>query len=217
MEERVDGEWRVKPDKRKFIPQAVRVRADWVVTDELGLAAWFIPGAFRFCPSCGSAHTTAGKDALRLTSLSGEGRSSATTMLTLSALRYLYEQDQQLSADAKKVLGFSDNRQDAALQAGHFNDFLQVLLTRAALLSAVDKAPSKVLSEKEIANAVFEALGFHRDDQVVRSEYMQQPDVKGQHTSTSPRGDARRLGLPDHFDLRRGWRFNNPNLEQLGW
>ena len=35
--------------------------------------------------------------------LSGEGRSSATTMLTLSALRYLYEQDQQLSAEAKKV------------------------------------------------------------------------------------------------------------------
>jgi hypothetical protein len=54
-------------------------------------------------------------------------------MLTLSALRYLYEQDQQLSTEAKKVLGFSDNRQDAALQAGHFNDFLQVLLTRAAL------------------------------------------------------------------------------------
>jgi hypothetical protein len=39
--------------------------------------------------------------------------------------------------------GFSDNRQDAALQAGHFNDFLQVLLTRAALLSATQKAGGK--------------------------------------------------------------------------
>lgn len=81
-------------------------------------------------------------------------------MLTLSSLRYLYEQDKELSPEAKKVLGFSDNRQDAALQSGHFNDFLQVLLTRAALYSAIDSAPGKILSEKDIANAVFEALGF---------------------------------------------------------
>lgn len=216
VEERVDGEWRVKPDKRKFLPQAVKVRTDGVVTDERGLDAWFIPGAFRFCPVCGTTHTTSGKDALRLTSLSGEGRSSATTMLTLSALRYLYEQDQQLTPDAKKVLGFSDNRQDAALQAGHFNDFLQVLLTRSALLCAVEKAPSKVLSEKEVANAVFEALGFHRDDPGVRAEYMQQPEVKGNTRRQTQEAMRGILGYRSYFDLRRGWRFNNPNLEQLG-
>lgn len=216
VEERVDGEWRVKPDKRKYIPQAVKVRPDGGLTDGLGLDAWFIPGAFRFCPACGTTHTTAGKDALRLTSLSGEGRSSATTMLTLSALRYLYEQDQQLTPDAKKVLGFSDNRQDAALQAGHFNDFLQVLLTRSALLSAVEKSSSKRLSEKEIANAVFEALGFHRDDPGVRAEYMQQPEVKGNTRRQVQEAMRGILGYRSYFDLRRGWRFNNPNLEQLG-
>lgn len=216
VEERADGEWRVKPDKRKFIPQLVKVRADGVTTTELGLTAWFIPGSFRFCLACGTAHANSGKDALRLTSLSGEGRSSATTMLTLSALRYLYEQDKQLSADAKKVLGFSDNRQDAALQAGHFNDFLQVLMTRSALLSAVERAPSGVLSEKEVANAVFEALGFHRDDPAVRSEYMQQSDVKGNTRRQVQEAMRGILGYRTYFDLRRGWRFNNPNLEQLG-
>lgn len=216
VEERVDGEWRVKSDKRKFLPQVVKVRPDGVVTSELGLEGWFIPGSFRFCPVCGTAHTTSSKDALRLTSLSGEGRSSATTMLTLSALRYLYEQDQQLSADAKKVLGFSDNRQDAALQAGHFNDFLQVLLTRSALLFAVEKSPTKELSEKEVANAVFEALGFHRDDLGVRAEYMQQPEIKGNTRRQVQEAMRGILGYRSYFDLRRGWRFNNPNLEQLG-
>lgn len=216
LEERVDGEWRVKSDKRKFIPQTVKVRPDGVITGEQGLDAWFIPGAFRFCPVCGTTHTTAGKDGLRLTSLSGEGRSSATTMLTLSALRYLYEQDQQLTPDAKKVLGFSDNRQDAALQAGHFNDFLQVLLTRAALLAAVEKSPSKKLSEKEVANTVFEALGFHREDLNVRAEYMQQPEVKGNTRRQVQEAMRGILGYRSYFDLRRGWRFNNPNLEQLG-
>jgi len=216
VEERADGEWRVKSDKRKFIPQAIKVRPDGVVTDGVGLHCWFIPGAFRFCPVCGTTHTS-GKDVLRLTSLSGEGRSSATTMLTLSALRYLYEQqDQQLDPEAKKVLGFSDNRQDAALQAGHFNDFLQVLLTRSALLSAVAQSSSKALSEKEVANAVFEALGFQRDDPGVRAEYMQQPEVKGNTRRQVQEAMRGILGYRSYFDLRRGWRFNNPNLEQLG-
>lgn len=216
LEERADGEWRIKSGQRKFIPQALKVRPDGVVSTDSGLPGWFIPGAFRFCLACGVSHTTSGKDALRLTSLSGEGRSSATTMLTLSALRYLYEQDQQLSADAKKVLGFSDNRQDAALQAGHFNDFLQVLLTRSALLSAVRKASGNALSEREVANAVFEALGFHRDDPAVRAEYMQQPEVKGNTRRQVQEAMRGILGYRSYFDLRRGWRFNNPNLEQLG-
>jgi hypothetical protein len=216
VEERADGEWRVKSSYKKYVPQAVNVRADGVLTTADGLSGWFIPGSFRFCLECGAAHTTSGKDSLRLTSLSGEGRSSATTMLVLSSLRYLYEQDQALSADAKKVLGFSDNRQDAALQSGHFNDFLQVLMTRAALLAAVSKANGGGLSEKEIANSVFEALGFHRDDASVRAEFMQQPEVRG--NARRQVQDAMRaiLGYRTFFDLRRGWRFNNPNLEQLG-
>lgn len=216
VEERADGEWRVKSAYKKYIPQAVNVRPDGVVTTSVGLSGWFVPGSFRFCLACGAAHTTSGKDSLRLTSLSGEGRSSATTMLVLSSLRYLYEQDQALSADAKKVLGFSDNRQDAALQSGHFNDFLQVLMTRAALLAAVGNANGAALSEKEVANAVFEALGFHRDDPSVRAEFMQQPEVKG--NARRQVQDAMRaiLGYRSFYDLRRGWRFNNPNLEQLG-
>ncbi|WP_137893522.1 DEAD/DEAH box helicase [Ramlibacter sp. 2FC] len=216
VEERADGEWRVKSAYKKYIPQAVKVRPDGVSTMAEGLSGWFVPGSFRFCLACNTSHATSGKDSLRLTSLSGEGRSSATTMLTLSSLRYLYEQDKQLSQEAKKVLGFSDNRQDAALQAGHFNDFLQVLLTRAALLSAVQRTAGAPLSEKEVANAVFEALGFERDDAAVRAEYMQQPEVKG--NTRRQVQDAMRaiLGYRSFYDLRRGWRFNNPNLEQLG-
>lgn len=216
VEERPDGEWRIKSSYRKHVPQAVTVSPDGATTTGAGLRAWFIPGSFRFCLSCGTSHTTSGKDTLRLTSLSGEGRSSATTMLTLAALRYLYEQDQQLSADAKKVLGFSDNRQDAALQAGHFNDFLQVLLTRAALLSALGKGNGRHLSEKEVANAVFEAVGFDRDDPGVRAEYMQQPEVKGNNRRQVQDAMRSILGYRSFYDLRRGWRFNNPNLEQLG-
>jgi len=216
LERRAEGDWRVKPAMRKYVPQSVTLRADGVVTNGDGLQAWFIPGAFRFCLACGVSHSTAGKDLLRLTSLSGEGRSSATTVLTLSALRYMYERDQQLPMEAKKILGFTDNRQDAALQSGHFNDFLQVLLIRSALLSAVQRADNRALTEREVANAVFEGLGFDRDDPGVRAEYMQQPELKGNARRQVQEGMRGILGYRIYFDLRRGWRFNNPNLEQLG-
>lgn len=87
---------------------------------------------------------------------------------------------------------------------------------RSALLSAVAQSPSKVLSEKEVSNAVFEALGFHRDDPGVRAEYMQQPEVKGNTRRQVQEAMRGILGYRSYFDLRRGWRFNNPNLEQLG-
>jgi hypothetical protein len=60
---------------------------------------------------------------------------------------------------SRKLLGFTDNRQDAALQAGHFNDFLFVALLRAAVLAAVHKAGALGLSEQDFGRSVQAALG----------------------------------------------------------
>ena len=60
----------------------------------------------------------------------------------------------------RKLLGFTDNRQDAALQAGHFNDFLFVALLRAATLAAVRAAGPDGLSEDEFGRRLQTALGF---------------------------------------------------------
>lgn len=214
LELKANGDFKLKSNNKKRQPQPVRVDAEGQQSPD-GLAGWYMPGSFSFCLNCGVIYQTAGKDSLRLTGLSGEGRSSATTMLTLSALRYLYEDDEHLSHDAKKVLGFTDNRQDAALQVGHFNDFQQVLLLRSALLAAVQSSSGHI-TEGEIANVVFTALGFDRDDPGVRAEYMQQPDVKGNARRLVQDVMRSILGYGVYFDLRRGWRFNNPNLEQLG-
>jgi len=214
LEQRQNGDLKLKSNYKKRQPYHVRVNAEGGHAAD-GTPGWYIPGSFGFCLRCGIVHQTAGKESLRLTGLSGEGRSSATTMLTLSALRYLYEEDEQLKAEAKKVLGFTDNRQDAALQVGHFNDFLQVLLQRAALLTAVQKAGGN-LTEAEVSDAVFKALGFDRDDLGVRAEYMQDPDIKGNARRQVQDIMRAILGYRVYFDLRRGWRFNNPNLEQLG-
>lgn len=204
----------IRPNRRAFRPKPVRLTTTGEI-GEHGLRGWYIPGAFRFCLSCKTSYTSSGKDSLRVSSLSGEGRSSATTMLTLSALSYMHGDNSSLEVRARKLLGFSDNRQDAALQAGHFNDFLGVLLLRAGILRALQDSKNGTLGESEIGAAVFDGLGFSRDDRAVRAEFMRNPDVLGA-TRREAQATARdMLAYRALFDLRRGWRYNNPNLEQL--
>jgi superfamily II DNA/RNA helicase len=206
-----NGDYRIKQNFKKHKPLRTYVLADGRCSRD-GEHGWFIPGSFRFCLSCGTAYAARGKDGIRLTGLSGEGRSSASTILTISALRHLLERESELANDAKKLLGFTDNRQDAALQAGHFNDFIQVLLLRSALLAAVSTADEGYLTDSIIAQRVFERLGFH----VSGDDYLDNPDAKGPGRRRAEETMRSVLGYRLYFDLRRGWRYNNPNLEQLG-
>ncbi len=205
------GEPRLKSNYKPYAPVRTYVEPNGHCSHD-GTHGWFIPGSFRFCLHCGVSYAARGRDANRLIGLSGEGRSSATTVLTISALRYLLEQDQDLSGEAKKLLGFTDNRQDASLQAGHFNDFVQVLLLRGGLLAAVSLAPEGYLTDSMIAQRVFEQLGFDKTGE----EYLENPDAKGPGRRKAEEIMRAVLGYRLYFDLRRGWRFNNPNLEQLG-
>jgi len=208
---------RLKPHFRKYRPQPVQVETDGTV-GESGLQGWFLPGNLRFCLRCGVSYHTHSKESARLSSLSSEGRSSATTVLTLSALRHMLLEVEDLPAQARKLLCFTDNRQDASLQAGHFNDFIQVLLLRGALLAATERmaARGERLSDRNLTQVVFQMLGFDGNDQEIRREYMSNPDAMGPARRRAE--DAMRdvLGYRLYYDLRRGWRFTNPNLEQLG-
>jgi hypothetical protein len=55
-------------------------------------------------------------DFAKLTELSSGGRSTDTTILSMSLIRRL-RNDQDLLPKARKLLSFTDNRQDASLQA----------------------------------------------------------------------------------------------------
>ena len=123
-----------------------------------GLTAVFIPAPFRFCLGCGVAYggrQTA--DFGKLATLGAGGRSTSTTILGLSAVREL-RREETLAPEARKLLSFTDNRQDASLQAGHFNDFVEISLLRAALYEAVRRTGAAGLRYDELPAAVFEAL-----------------------------------------------------------
>lgn len=209
--EEYKGTYRIKRSFKKYRPKKINIEPSGRWSPE-GKQGWYIPGSFRFCLSCGVSHAARGRDANRVTGLSGEGRSSATTVLAISALTYMLEQDTELSEEAKKLLGFTDNRQDASLQAGHFNDFVQILLLRGALLSAVQNESSGYLTDSVIAQQVFTHLGFdsYGDD------YLENPNADGPGRRRAEETMRSVLGYRLYYDLRRGWRYNNPNLEQLG-
>ncbi|MDO8769826.1 MAG: hypothetical protein Q7K57_14190 [Burkholderiaceae bacterium] len=116
--------------------------------------------------------------------------------------------------DPRKLLGFTDNRQDAALQAGHFNDFVFLLTLRSALIGALQNHQG-VLTEETLADAVFKALGFDKTDFGTLAEYLRTPKLMGLARQDAQRTMRFIIGYRLLRDLRRGWRFNNPNLDQL--
>lgn len=146
-------EWRVNNggvgqihrDKRKYQLERIVVAPSGEI-GKSGIDAWFIPGKFRFCPSCKDQPAGQAREINKLAGLSAEGRSSATTVLVASSLRWLNAPGHHIDAEKRKLLAFTDNRQDAALQAGHFNDFVFVSLLRGAILP-YDGCKDELISE----------------------------------------------------------------------
>jgi superfamily II DNA/RNA helicase len=181
-----------------------------------GAKAWFLPGKYRFCLRCRATQGGAARDRNRLASLSAEGRSSATTILVGSVLRWMHGGNAGLEPYTRKLLGFTDNRQDAALQAGHFNDFLFVSLIRAGFLAALDAAGDAGIRSDELGSAQQMALGFDRPSPELRAEWLLTPDLKGFNLQEAESTLRQVLSYRVWFDQRRGWRYTNPNLENLG-
>jgi superfamily II DNA/RNA helicase len=208
------GNPRLKPHYRAARAQEFHVAPTGKVGS--GIRAWFLPGRFRFCPRCRVTQGTAARDRNRLASLSAEGRSSATTVLVSSALRWMHGLGSGLDTFKRKLLGFTDNRQDAALQAGHFNDFLFVSLLRAGFLGALEQAGDRGIRSDQLGEAQQRALGFDRATPEIRAEWLLEPTLRGFNLQEAERTLREVLAYRVWFDQRRGWRYTNPNLEQLG-
>ena len=202
-------EIKLKSSYRRYQPRKAQVDTQGIASED-GLPVWFIPGTFRFCLNqhCNAYYdVNVRSDMTKLSGLSSEGRSSATTVLALSSLKHLI--GSELDEQTKKLLAFTDNRQDASLQAGHFNDFVQILLLRGALISAIRAEPDGLLTDDLVTQKVHAQLRLEHLDYSASHEAK---GIKAQNTIKTLR-DV--LGYRLYFDLQRGWRITNPNLEQL--
>ena len=154
-----NGIERLRSNRKGRLPELVTVRPNGRYNSD-GASFWFIPGKFGFCPCCLEQPSPGARERSKLAGLSGEGRSSATTHLVSTALEWMNGDTSGVPAEKRKLLGFTDNRQDAALQAGHFNDYLFVSLLRGAILRAVLDAGSDGIAEDEFGLRVVKSLGF---------------------------------------------------------
>lgn len=209
------GVERLRANRKPRAPQRVTVGADGR-TGAGGRAFWFLPGKFGFCPCCLDQPVPQARERSKLAGLSGEGRSSATTLIVSTAVDWMNTPESDVPADKRKLLGFTDNRQDAALQAGHFNDFLFVSLLRGAILRAVMDAGAEGLSEEEFGLRVARALGFTAANKPARVHWMLDPQAGAVGREDAQRALQKVLAHRVWTDLRRGWRYTNPSLSVLG-
>ena len=199
----------VRTNQRKNLPRKVFI-SETAVEGAGSQLAWWLPAPFRFCLHCGIAYNPRQQsDFGKLATLGSEGRSTATTVMTLSTIRKL-RGDDDLVREARKLLSFTDNRQDASLQAGHFNDFVEIALLRSALWRAVDRAGTEGLRHDRLTLRMFEALDLPLQ------LYAADPGVKYAAREETDRALREVLGYYLYRDLRRGWRVTSPNLEQCG-
>jgi hypothetical protein len=205
---------RVRANRRGKVPVACSVAADGI-PDPNGRPFWFLKGKLAFCPACHDQPAPTARERTKLAGLSAEGRSSATTAIATALLEGLNAPDQGIEPTKRKILAFTDNRQDAALQAGHFNDFIFVSLLRGAILRAVCDAGTDGLDAEDFGRRTAGALGFSAGNLSRHPFWMADPDQKGTARTEAERTIRRVLAHRVWTDLRRGWRFTNPSLSVL--
>lgn len=208
--EEVKGRLKIRGTLRDEVPRPVCLGPSGAV-EAGGLTFWYTRTPFRFCQNCGVSYRVrrGSSDFGNLATLASGGRSTATTILSISSVRFLRD-EQSLKDYARKLLSFTDNRQDASLQAGHFNDFVEVSLLRAALYKAAAATGEEGISHDELAIKVFKAL------ELPLELFAREPGVQFAQKADTEKAFRNVLGYRLYRDQKRGWRITSPNLEQCG-
>ncbi|MGA5872400.1 protein kinase domain-containing protein [Streptomyces cinereoruber] len=211
LESDAQGVTVVKKSYRPRVPKRVVVDPFGNESGE-GVTAAFVPAPFLFCVHCQvSYEQTRGRDFAKLATLDQEGRSSATSLISASIVKSLRAVPEEgLGKEARKLLSFVDNRQDASLQAGHFNDFAQVTQLRGALYQATVRAGEEGLHHDDLAEAVTAVMGL--SPRAYTGSASLPPSLE--RRATKAFRDV--VGYRLYRDLERGWRITMPNLEQTG-
>ena len=206
-----DGPTEVLPNKRVNLPVEVWVRPDGSQCGEReGTRAWYVSAPLTFCLRCRVAYDAGGNDYSRLATLDREGRASAVTVIGASIVRALQGRPlSELPPNARKLLTFVDNRQDASLQAGHLNDFVLVAQLRGALYAAM-LADEEPLTHDVVTQRVVEAMALDPSD------YAAQPEVRFAAAKQTEAALRAVIQYRLFADLQLGFRITMPNLEQTG-
>lgn len=209
-----------KKEYAGFVPQRLVVSADGSVVGHHpedapdALSGWFQGSGEKpqllFCLRCRSAYDKRAGEFGKLSSLSQVGRSTATTVLSNALVTGMQAPEVGVEEDAQKLLSFTDNRQDASLQAGHLNDFVQVAQVRAAIVAALERKGELTFAD-DMGKELFESLDPDPET------FMKEPGERG-----GPGYRRIRKTMIDLLtyraleELGKTWRVTQPGLEECG-
>ncbi len=213
-EDWLDDEGRLKNTWKGRVPYKIWVSptGQYAESPQDGYTpAWCQEKNFYLCLRCGQYYDERTRAFAKLATLSSEARTSATTILATTLL----QKAATTKAAQPKLLTFTDNRQDASLQAGHFNDFVQVVTLRAALYQALLQSPDNKLPSNEVADAVLKVL---QKAGITLQQIAKDRHVRPETPAARKIWDTfqQLLEYRLYEDLRRSWRIVQPNLEDVG-
>jgi len=93
-----------------------------------------LPSPMSYCLNCRTEHSVSTEYA-KVFLLNSIGRATGTDVIVTSSIS-------SLPATERKVIGFTDNRQDAAFQAGHMDHWYNQIYFRRALYTVLKNQPS---------------------------------------------------------------------------
>lgn len=199
----------LKPTYRDRLPQKIYFTPSGLYSfnSEPGanvIVGWYVPAPLRYDPTAKAVYKSSASDWSKLAKVGSEGRSTATTVLTYENILKMQEDGVQQSD--RKLLTFVDARQDAALQAGHFNDFIFSGKIRSAIWNAVKDADD-IIDSSNIARLVYEKLGLQLSD------YSQREGLSGGRANDVKKILIQYISSIIYDDLAGNWAVTTPNLE----
>jgi superfamily II DNA/RNA helicase len=201
------GKCRPVKKYKNRLPQKIffNNKGNFSYSNKYAYEGWYMPAKLFFDPTCGAIYDSKTNETTKLTRLGSEGRSTSTTVLSYAILNQLATHG--FSEKYQKLLSFTDNRQDAALQSGHFNDAIKVIQLRSAIYHSLYKHKERDFSNLD--QAVMEALHLSSEEYAANSSSRFPSVIKDNETALKHYLMYRIL-----YDLKHSWRVVLPNLEQ---
>ncbi|AFV76072.1 helicase family protein with metal-binding cysteine cluster [Thermus oshimai JL-2] len=197
-EDWLDDRGEIRRDRKDLLPRNLLLDPLSGLPADGGVPVAVLPYPFQFCPTCQVAHSRRGGEIRKLAAFGLVGRSTATDLLLLSTLS-------TLPSEERKVIAFTDNRQDAEFQAGHFQDLFRKVFFRQTVLEVLERGPAYL---SELGRLVYEVWG--------RSDPRQ--EVSPLYDPHTPEGNAyqRLLSLAAVQEATRNTQPYLRNLEAAG-
>lgn len=205
------GNRKLKPIYRDRLPRRIFFNRFGNTSNDAGLLNESIEGIYvasplKYDPTAKAIYSGSSKEWSKLSKIGSEGRSTATTVLSYENITEMKAAG--IPATERKLMTFVDARQDAALQAGHFNDFIRIGKIRSAIWNAVNESPEPIGCDK-IARLVFEHLDLQQEE-YFHERYR---NLRGGRAEKVKDVMRRYLDTIIYDDLAGNWQVSMPNLE----